>query len=468
MTAPRNGETGFWNRQASSARFSRPWVTANEEHDIVVIGGGFTGLWTALFLRRLSPNRTVTVIEANVVGYGASGRNGGWVSSLIPGNRAVFERVAGLKNTRLMQRVFIESVSEIADEFDALDIDAQRAEGGILTAANTEAAMTRARAKYHSDRQYGYRDNEVSVLDADSFKERINISTVFGGVEYRHGMAIQPAYAVLGLAGAVEDAGVKIYERSSVTRIISDDRQLIVKSPEGDFALKAETVLVCTEGYTSQLSCSRRIAPINSSLIVTNRLAESDWERIGWNDRQCLNDSAHTFIYSQRTADGRIAIGGRGSPYRFNSGTGGEGRTDESTIRALRLRLKQFFPELAFDVEHAWSGVLGVTRDWNGTVSYNPSSGFGASLGYAGHGVTAAYVGGQTLAELVSGVESVRTRLPWVGYHPPAWEPEPLRWLGIHGMYRLFGLADTAEEFTNASKTSLIARFGGRLAGLSE
>jgi glycine/D-amino acid oxidase-like deaminating enzyme len=203
-------------------------------------------------------------------------------------------------------------------------------------------------------------------------------------------------------------------------------------------------------------------------LIVTKPLPEEAWQEIGWDGLQCLSDSAHTFIYAQRTSDGRIAMGGRGVPYRFGSGTGGAGATAQSTIDLISQKLSTFFPGIPFEVDHAWSGVLGVTRDWNGGVRWDPASGIGSSTGYAGHGVTSAYVGGRTLVELAFEKETERTTLPWVGYRARKWEPEPIRWLGVHAMYRLFGIADQWEERRDSSRTSLLARLGSRLAGLHE
>ncbi|WP_332603555.1 FAD-dependent oxidoreductase [Arthrobacter sp. S2(2024)] len=203
-------------------------------------------------------------------------------------------------------------------------------------------------------------------------------------------------------------------------------------------------------------------------MIVTQPLNDSLWDRIGWEGSECLNDSAHTFIYAQRTADNRIAIGGRGAPYRFGSGTGGDGATKETTVRQLLGKLESFFPGVPFAVEHAWSGVLGVTRDWNGSVTWDRDAGIGSSVGYAGHGVTSAFVGGRTLAELALERHTERTALPWVGYRSRDWEPEPVRWLGVHAMYKLFGLADAWEEGRGSKQTSLLAKFGSRLAGLHE
>ena len=253
-----------------------------------------------------------------------------------------------------------------------------------------------------------------------------------------------------------------IHERTRVDEVAPGR----VLTARGELA--AGSVLVCTEGYGGPMLGRRSIIPINSSMIVTEPLPESDWRRIGWAGRECLSDAAHTFVYAQRTADGRIAIGGRGRPYRYGSGIAARGETHPRTVTELLGRLRAFFPGVSFAVAHAWSGVLGVTRDWCATVRYDAGRGIGLAAGYAGHGVTPAHVAGSTLADLVLGRESELVRLPWVDHHSPRWEPEPLRWLGVHGMYRLFRLADAWEERRGARRTAPLAHVGSRLADLHE
>jgi glycine/D-amino acid oxidase-like deaminating enzyme len=210
----------------------------------------------------------------------------------------------------------------------------------------------------------------------------------------------------------------------------------------------------------------RWLIPVNSSMIVTQPLSDKAWEKIGWAGMECLGDAAHTFIYAQRTSDGRIAIGGRGSPYRFASGTGGEGKTSASTVHLLHQRLSTYFPEVNFGIEHAWSGILGVTRDWCASVTFDRTTGTGSAVGYAGHGVSASNLAGRTLVDRILDRDSELLRLPWVTHKTRNWEPEPIRWLGVHGMYRLFGIADRWEESRHSTQTSLLAKFGSRLADL--
>lgn len=462
--APRNGELGFWMAGLADKRPTYPRFTGDGSVDLAIIGGGYTGLWAAYFAKKLEPSLSVAVFEAEQAGYGASGRNGGWLSAMIPGNRATFARLSGggLDASRAFQQEFIAGVDSVLDILQAEGIDADQHKGGALVAAHTKAGLGRLVTRRDADLKYGVTEDEVHLLGRDEFQKEINISTVHGGLFYKHCARIQPAKLVYGLADTLTSMGVSIYEHSRVGSI--DGTTLSLDNGR----VTAAKTFICTEGYSGPLLGSRTLIPINSSMIVTKPLPQEAWQQIGWNGLQCLNDSAHTFIYSQRTADGRIAIGGRGVPYRYGSGAGGTGSTAQSTIDLISTKLRSFFPGIKFEVDHAWSGVLGVTRDWNGGVNWDPASGIGSSTGYAGHGVTAAYVGGRTLAELAFERKTQRTTLPWVGYRSRKWEPEPIRWLGVHGMYRLFGLADQWEERRDSTKTSLLARFGSRLAGLHE
>jgi glycine/D-amino acid oxidase-like deaminating enzyme len=188
---------------------------------------------------------------------------------------------------------------------------------------------------------------------------------------------------------------------------------------------------------------------MNSSMIVTEPLAPAVWEELGWAGREVIGDGAHVFAYLQRTEDGRIAIGGRGVPYRFGSRTDGAGETAAATIEGLRAKLGAMFPAVVgIELAHAWSGVLGVPRDWCVSVDADPGSGLAWAGGYVGEGVAAANLAGRTLRDLILDEPSALTALPWVGRRPRRWEPEPLRWSAIRSVYSLYRRADRIEQRT--------------------
>ncbi|MGP3987120.1 NAD(P)/FAD-dependent oxidoreductase [Streptomyces sp. 3N207] len=480
MSAYRNGEISHWMRASRAANGRtgssdrRSGGLPEAMQDLVIVGGGLTGLWTAYHAAVERPGAKITVLEAKEVGYGASGRNGGWLSALVPGNRAVYAKAArkrgkdGAAAVTSFQREMDGAIDDTLRILQEEGIQADQHRGGHLRVATTPAALKRLELTHAADLAAGYRPEDLELLDADAVKKRVAIAPALGGLLTRTTACVDPAKLTHGLAEAVEAKGVRILENTRVTRIAPG----AVTTTRG--TVSAATVLTCLEAYSGAVDSEarglgkREIIPVNSSMIVTNQLPEQIWERIGWQGRECLGDAAHTFVYAQRTADDRIAIGGRGTPYAFNSRTPGQGRVDARTVRTLSERIRLFFPGLQFTVEHAWRGAIGVTRDWCAGITFDPATGIGVARGFAGHGVTATHLAARTLLDRAAGRDTALTRLPWNDHDSGRWEPEPLRWLGVHAMYRLFGVADRWEESRHSQNTSLIARFGSRLAGLSE
>lgn len=469
-----NGQVSHWVESTSDTprRENRPFPT--EPSDLVIIGAGLTGLWTAYYAAKRHPDWTITVIESNTVGYGASGRNGGWLSPLLPGNRAVYTRNQnklgrnGQAAVNEFQREMSESIRETLRILESENIDADQHQSGHLQVATTEAGLERAKAAYRANLANGYPDNDLELLSASAVKSRVNIAGAVGGLHYRTTARIHPAKLVQGLASTVEAMGVQILEHTRAHHIkkgaVSTNRGLI----------RGTNVLSCLESYSGSITCDapgfgpREVIPVNSAMVVTEPLSDAQWESIGWQNEECLNDAAHTFVYAQRTKDGRIAIGGRGTPYRFNSGTAGDGAVDSRTVASLARRLKDFFPDHNLRIDHAWKGTIGVTRDWCAGIFFDENNRIGTARGFAGHGVTATNLAARTLLDRIDKEPSNLVRLPWNNHNSGKWEREPIRYLGVHTMYRLFGVADAHEEFTHAKDTSIIAKFGSRLAGLHE
>ena len=445
----RNGEVSYWWRALGGFPARRPSLPGPAEADVCIVGGGYTGLWTAYYLAGMRPGWRIVVLEAAFAGYGASGRNGGWVTAELPGSRDRYARAAGgAAGVRALEAELRSTVDEVGRVCEAESIACDFVQGGRLSVATTPAQLARLREGLVAIREHGDGEDVYQFLSRDETRERVNVSGALGGLFAPASARVQPAALVAGVAAAAERRGVEIYEATPVSAIeaaASGETGAVARTKFGD--VPARSVLRCTEGYTAGLPGLRRaLLPMNSHMLVTEPLDSAAWREIGWAGCETLSDEAHAYMYAQRTADGRIALGGRGVPYRFGSATDHLGMTDPSTVAALTRVLRRIFPATASTgIEHAWCGVLGVPRDWCASVTYNPASGTGWAGGYTGVGVAAANLAGRTLADLVAGEKSELTTLPWVGYRSRTWEPEPARWAGVHGLYALYRLADRLE-----------------------
>lgn len=458
----RNGEVSFWWRGRGGFPARRPHLPGPAEADVCIVGAGFTGLWTAWYLKQASPDLRVVVLEAAFAGFGASGRNGGWVTAAFPGSRDHYaRRPQGREGVLDMQLQLRQAVDEVASVCAAEGIDADLVKGGNLNVAVTPAQHERLSAALRAERSWGQGEDDVRYLDRDELSGRIRIAGALGGLYTPHCARVQPAKLVAGLAEAVGRSGADIYEGTPVSHI--EPHRACTAS--GD--VTARYVLRATEGYTARLPGQRRdLLPVNSSMIVTEPIAGDLWQEIGWTGCETLGDEAHVYIYAQRTADGRVALGGRGVPYRFASGTDHQGVTRPETIESLTRALRTLFPPLRRTaIEHGWCGVLGVPRDWCAGVCLDQATGLGWAGGYTGHGVAAANLAGRTLADLVLGRDTPRTALPWVGHRARRWEPEPARWLAVSGLYAAYRLADRIETAAGSPRTSWLARAANAVAG---
>ena len=453
----RNGEVSFWYDEIGLPG-PRPGLPGPTSVDVCIVGAGFTGLWAAYYLKQADPSLHVLVIEQRFAGYGASGRNGGWLFGGIAGSRTRYAKTHGRQAVIDLQHAMNATVDEVIEVARREGIDADIVKGGVLEVAYTPAQMERLKGFIENEHAWNESDHEL--LTAEQTMERINVANTQGGAYSPHGARIQPAKLVRGLADVVERMGVTIAEQTTVTEI--SPRRVV--TDRGDVA--ADFVLRATEGFTAGIKGLKRSwLPMNSSMIVTDPLPVSAWDEIGWQGMETLGDMAHAYCYVQRTADGRIAIGGRGVPYRFGSQTDNDGTTQPQTIASLREILVRLFPVTRdVPIAHAWSGVLGVPRDWCSTVGLERSTGLGWAGGYVGHGVATTNLAGRTLRDLVLGKDTELTALPWVGRKVRQWEPEPFRWLGVHVMYATYRAADRQERGGRES-TSPLAKVADRVSG---
>ena len=411
------------------------------EFDVVIIGGGYTGLWTALELVESKPDLRVGILEKHHIGFGASGRNGGWCSSILPMSLHRIAATHGSPMATRMQETMMSVVDDIGENTRRLGIECDYAKGGTVSLARNTFQVERADAEITESREFGLGDDHLRRLDAEA-TERILRTSGRPISNFQSGCAaLHPRKLIDGLARVALERGVTIHENSPVidiaARSVRTDRANVV----------ARSVLVCTEGYTVTLPTRRRhVAPLYSLMIATEPLTEDQWTEIGLAERTTFADHRHLIIYGQRTADGRLAFGGRGAPYHFGSRIDERFDTDDSVKQHLITELRMLFPSLDnVRITHHWGGPLAIPRDWTFSVDYDRHDGIGRAGGYVGDGVATSHLAGRTLADLVLGRDTPRTALPFVSHRSRRWEPEPLRWAAINGMARLAARMDRVE-----------------------
>jgi glycine/D-amino acid oxidase-like deaminating enzyme len=427
--------------------------------DVAIVGAGYTGLWAAYYLQEQQPDLDILIVEAQVAGFGASGRNGGWASALFPGSMDALARLSNRGEAVRMQRTMNATVAEIGRVTDRHNWDIQYQRGGTIRLARTQVQVQRMRDEVAYYHDWGFSDQDYRYLEAAEAATLFDATDNLGGAYTPHCAAIHPARLVRSLAAEVVRRGARIAEHTRATRIEPG----LVHTPGGN--VHAPIVVRATEGYTRDLQGQRRrYAPVYSLMIATEPIPASVWDRIGLNDRTTFSDARHLIIYGQRTADNRIAFGGRGAPYHFGSRIDPKQDQHPQVHTALARTLVELLPEIRdTQITHTWGGPLGVPRDWMASVGIDRATGLAWCGGYVGDGVGTSNLGGRTLADLISGRTTDLTTLPWVNHHSPNWEIEPLRWIGTNLGLAVMGSADRVELRTGrpARRAEIFGRFLG-------
>jgi glycine/D-amino acid oxidase-like deaminating enzyme len=443
-------QLSLWFDQVPGSLAPRAPLPGDLDVDVAIVGAGYTGLWTAYYLQAADPTLRIALIEAEIAGFGASGRNGGWCSALFPVSFETLAAESGHEAASAQYAAMRASVTEVARVAAAERIEADLARGGTVVLARTPAQLQRARdeAGVAAGNDLG-----VQLLSADEARQRLNATGVRGATYTPHCAALQPAKLVRGLADTVSARGATIHEQTRATSIEPGR----VRTERG--TVRARIVVRATEGYTARLPGARRaIAPVYSLIIATEPLPDAVWGEIGLRERETWSDHRHVIVYGQRTADGRMVFGGRGAPYHLGSRVRPDYDRVPRVFADLERTLLELFPVLrGRAITHRWGGPLGIARDWHASVGLDPATGLAWAGGYVGDGVSTTNLAGRTLADLITGHCSDLTTLPWVGHRSRSWEPEPLRWIGANLGLRAMTWADRAE--TRSGRPS-------RLAGL--
>ena len=412
--------------------------------DVAIVGAGYTGLWTAYYLLQADPTLRVVVLEAEQAGFGASGRNGGWASALFPAGLAALARQSSRDAAIRMKHAMHDTVDEIGRVAAAEGWDVQWRKGGTVVAARTPLQLATMREEIDELRRWGFGPDDYALLDKAETERRLGATDVVGGTYTPHCAALHPARLVRHLARTVVARGATLHEGTRVLGIEPG----VVRTERGD--VRAEFVVRATEGYTRTLAGQvRTLAPVYSLMLATETLPAAAWEQIGLAERETFADGRHLIIYGQRTADDRLAFGGRGAPYHFGSRISPEQDRHAAVHAALWEVLTDLFPVISgAQVTHTWGGPLGVPRDWWASCGLDTRTGLAWSGGYVGDGVGTSNLGGRTLADLITGRASDLVSLPWVGHRSKPWEPEPFRWLGTNVGLRVMTSADEKEART--------------------
>lgn len=434
----------LWHEQVGRDGLrQRPALDGDTAVDVCVVGAGLTGLWAAYYLLRADPSLQVLVVEAQTAGFGASGRNGGWCSALLPQGAAALARRHGRDAALSMRRTMNDTVVEVGDVVRAEGVDCDLERGGTLVVARSSAQLARARAEVAADAGFDGVDG-LQLLDAGATRERIGVPDAVGSTFTPHCARVHPARLVRGLADVVERDGGRVVEGTRAVGVAPG----VVRTDRG--VVRARSVLRATEAWTPQLpGHARDIAPVYSLVVATEPLPAAVWDEVGLRSAETFSEHRHLVVYGQRTRDGRLVFGGRGAPYHFGSAVSPSSDHEPVVFAALRRTLVQLLPAVApYAVTHRWGGPLGIARDWHASVRYDPVTGLGSAGGYVGDGVAASNLAGRTLADLVTGRRTPLTALPWVNHRSPRWEPEPLRWIGVNAGLRIATAADAHERRT--------------------
>ncbi len=411
----------------------------------MIVGAGFTGLWTAYYLAGADPDLAVVVVEAARVGSGASGRNGGFCSPVLPIGLTALARRRGRRAAIDLQTAAVAALDEIESVLGRERIECGWRRGGMRWVATNPSQVGRLRRMVDEYRAFGFGPDHIGIEQAPDARVHGAMASAFSP----HSAAVDPARLVWGLAEAAERRGVVILEDTVATGL----RQGEVSTPGG--RLSAPVVVRTTEGYTPLLAGhTRSLLPVYSHMIATPPLAADLWSEIGWDDDATLSDGARHFFYAQRTEGGRIAIGGRGLSYHWRSGISPTHDVSASISRRLRATLSAMFPRLPdIDVTHEWGGVLAIPRDWEPFVDFDTATGLGAAGGYSGDGVLLSNFAARCLADAVVGRSGRHPTPPVLARPAPRrWEPEPIRWLAVHGADRLARILDAGEDTGHPSR----------------
>ena len=436
----------YWLETCGDDLTPRPPLNGSIDVDVAILGAGYSGLWTAYYLQQREPSLKIAIVEAEIAGYGASGRNGSWCTAHFPTSLGALSERYGRQSAIALYNALAGAVDEVARAANAEGLKIDFTKGGGMTVARGPQQLPSVHAAHAEFEELGLADR-VQLLDKAQTDARVRIEGALGAIYYKDAAVIHPGRLVRGLARVVERRGATIYEQTDVRSFTTGARPAL-HTRRGD--VRAKTIVLCGEAYLTRLSrLHRQLIPVYSLMTLTEPLSAADWAEIGWRERECIDSCRLTIEYMSKTADGRILFGGRGAPYHLCSAIKDEYDRHEPTIRMFQDNVRTWFPRLK-DVRftHAWGGPLGAPRDFMPTMMFDPRSGMASARGYLGNGVATTNLSGRVLADLITGTKSDITALPCVNHRSPNWEIEPFRYIGVTFVANAYWRIDQKSERT--------------------
>jgi glycine/D-amino acid oxidase-like deaminating enzyme len=395
-------------------------------YDVVIVGAGFTGLWTAYQLLSRNPAMSVALLEREEVGFGASGRNGGFAMSVLNRSLHHLVRDQGAEAARAAHEGAVAAVDGLTEAVKAEGIDCELDYGGLLTVATNESQQRRLHRDMEAAERLGLTD--MRLLSGDEVRARVDSPTYRMGLEEDHCAVLHPAKLARGLADVVTRMGAHLFEGVAVTSL--DPAGSTVSTSHGE--IEAEQVVLALSAWAAHWRpFQREMVPIYTYVILTEPIDDDLWGRVGWQGREGIEDKRIHLHFYRRLQDGRILWGGRENIQTFGGAIAPRYDRDRRVSRLLEETFRKTFPQLAsVRFTHGWGGPVDVTPSYipifgsiaGGRVHYGH--------GYCGHGVAPTFLGGQVLADLSEGRETERTGLCFVEPPRARWPREPIRFVG--------------------------------------
>ena len=452
----------FWLETAGEDLAPRAALQRSADVDVAIMGAGFSGLWTAYYLLRENPSLKLAVVEKEIAGFGASGRNGGWCTPRISVTPARLAERYGREAARALLLAMFDTIGEVGRVCEEEQIDAQFRKTGYLSLARGAHQLPAIRSTHDQYESLGL-SGHYRLMSAEEASERVRVTNLNGALYGAESASIHPGRLIRGLARAVERRGGTIYEQTEVIGFEPGATPRL--TTQGGELRAKKAVVLAGEAYLSRLAkLHRSLIPVYSLIVLTEPLTSGQWAQVGWQNGESIASNKYTVDYLTKTADGRILFGSRGAPYQFGSKITDSQDRHEPTHARARRSLVEWFPALdGIKFSHAWGGPLGMPRDWMPSASFDPGSRIAMACGYVGQGVATTNLAGRVLADLILGKSSALTALPLAQPQLPQWEPEPLRWLGVRYTQNALARIDEAAEAGRSRPLDAgLAEFFGR------